>query len=382
MADAKYTVSCGFFDAVDNDRLYTADQMNNPYKRIVSNGIFAGADGSESSDFAVSLAGTNRVRVLSGNAIIAGKWFESVTNWLFDIPENSSAYPRIDSVLLQVDTTLSGRAGSVIYRTGTAAQSPEHPAINTDEGVYEYRVADIYVSGSGRPLASDDITDTRGGEECPWITALLYQADNAARIDEFLRTYGTNGGTKIEETTLWSRNTPALSPLHVETGVTIDYDIRDFDYIDIRYCACGKTGIVRFDAADIDDWGTYDGRSHWNEFNVNPNYTDVETQSTQIVKYGFRVWRVDTTHVTWEIIGWIWSGKATEAGRAINITSTTAEPAGILSIKGVKYTTAGTTKDPELTDIRIGYNGTTYQTAGDAVRDQISALWDAIHALQ
>lgn len=32
-------ISCGFFNAVNGDRTYNAEQMNNPYKRIVSNGV-------------------------------------------------------------------------------------------------------------------------------------------------------------------------------------------------------------------------------------------------------------------------------------------------------------------------------------------------------
>ena len=34
-------IECGFFNSIDGDRKYNAEQMSNPYKRIVSDGVFA-----------------------------------------------------------------------------------------------------------------------------------------------------------------------------------------------------------------------------------------------------------------------------------------------------------------------------------------------------
>ena len=56
-------LTCGFFNSIDGDRKYNADDMARPYHRIISNGVFSDPNGHEPTDFKVSVA-TNNVDVL------------------------------------------------------------------------------------------------------------------------------------------------------------------------------------------------------------------------------------------------------------------------------------------------------------------------------
>ena len=38
---------CGFFNSINGDRKYNAEQMNNPFSKIISNGVFASPNGSD-----------------------------------------------------------------------------------------------------------------------------------------------------------------------------------------------------------------------------------------------------------------------------------------------------------------------------------------------
>lgn len=372
MSDQIFNVDCGFFDAVNNDRLYTADQMNLPYKRFLGNGVFAAPDGSPSGDFLVAPYTGMQISVMAGEGLFADKWFISKNDIDITVPSNTGSGTRIDSVIIQVDSRISGRVGNIVYRTGGA----DAPDINMVANVTEYRVANISVASNANSISASDITDLRGTEDCPWIKSLVYQPDNAARIDEFLQTYGVNNATRITETVLFTSATPVQNSGNPSPGVLISADITSFDYVDIRYSAFGRTGIVRFKGSDI---RTYDGDSdtgsHWSEFN-RTSYIDLEDQSTPIEKVDFLLEKIDTTHIWWQSQGWVWSGKADETGRAANLSDT--NNLGIFSITGITYTNAGSTKDPELTDIRVGADGTTYPTAGDAVRAQIAHLQDEI----
>lgn len=172
MADINYTagIRCGFFDSVNDDRLYSADDMNKPYEKLFGNGIIS--PNKTTNAFHVTKSLGSNINVTGGNAIFAGKWFELDTALSIKVPTNPSEYDRIDSVIAQVDTTERGRLGKIVYRTGTPSASPTPPSINNDIGITEYRIANILMKAGASSPADSDITDLRGSDECPYISQI------------------------------------------------------------------------------------------------------------------------------------------------------------------------------------------------------------------
>lgn len=189
MSDTKYSVMSGFYDAVSNDRLYTADQMNMPYKRLVCNGVFAQPDGTAGTDFQVLAGALMTVNVQPGNAIVGDKWVESDAVVPVEVAGNTSVNSRIDSIVLRVDRTMAERAASIVYRTGTAAATPEAPALVNSGGIYEFRLADITVAPSASAITQAVITDRRGSDDCPWITSLIQQPDTSTLFLQYQAAY-------------------------------------------------------------------------------------------------------------------------------------------------------------------------------------------------
>lgn len=190
MADQLFSVNAGFFDAINYDRTYTADDMNKPYSRVVADGVFATNTGTPSTDLQVGSAGTGmQITVRKGQGIFGAKWFENPSVIIITVPNNTSLYPRRDSVIVQVDKRSSGRVGNIVYRTGTPAASPQPPDIGTVANVIEYRIANIYVAAGANAINNDAIVDLRGSSECPWVTSLIQQVDTSTLWQQFQTAY-------------------------------------------------------------------------------------------------------------------------------------------------------------------------------------------------
>ena len=117
MADQIFGANCGFFNAVNYDRTYTAEDMNRPYSRIVADGVFPTAQGTASTDLQVVSAGSGmRITVKAGQGMFASKWFENPSSIIITVPNNNALYARFDSVIVQVDMRQSGRKGNIVYR--------------------------------------------------------------------------------------------------------------------------------------------------------------------------------------------------------------------------------------------------------------------------
>lgn len=170
-------IQCGFFDAVETspgvyDRIYDADSWSKPYKRIVSDGIFASQAGSDNSDFkVVSIPGSVRqVKVTKGEGIFWTKWLELTADQVVDIDENMEEYSRIDSIIIQIDR--GNRIGQVLYRPGIAAEEPVAPELVNEGDIREWRVANINVESIAIEITDADIVDLRG-IETPFIASLI-----------------------------------------------------------------------------------------------------------------------------------------------------------------------------------------------------------------
>ena len=190
MAEQKFLINAGFFDSINKDRLYAASEMNRPYKRIITEGIFATPQGTPSTDLQV-VSGNNQMNIIvkKGEGLLGGKWFESPSDVTITVSSNTQIVPRRDSIIIQIDNRQSGRIANVVYREGTPSSNPMPPDINTVENVIEKRVANIYVAPSANYIGNDAITDLRGSSECPWITSLIKQVDTSQLYNQWQAAY-------------------------------------------------------------------------------------------------------------------------------------------------------------------------------------------------
>lgn len=190
MADTSYPIEkCGFFDSVNQDRLYSAEDMNQPYKRLVSNGVFATPAGDPSNDFRVVAASGLTVTVKAGQGIFGDKWFSMASDLAVNVPVNSGIENRLDSIIARVDTRQSVRAGSIVYRTGVAGHEPQPPALDTTTDVHEYRLANVLVAAGASEITQANITDTRMSDECGWVASLVKTPDTSVLYEQWAAAY-------------------------------------------------------------------------------------------------------------------------------------------------------------------------------------------------
>lgn len=177
MSDTRFEVKSGFYDSQNQDRLYSADDMNQPYKSFLTEGIVESSTGLQ-----VTSPSLTTVKVAAGNAILLGKWV-NVEDTTITVPSNTGMYSRIDAVFLQVDTNIETRAAAIIYRTGEPAAEPIAPDHLHDAGIKEVRLANVNVNASGQATA---VTDTRGNYDCPYITIRIGDSQIKAAAEDVL----------------------------------------------------------------------------------------------------------------------------------------------------------------------------------------------------
>ena len=225
MSEQKYPIKGGFFNSINGDRKYSAEEMNRPYKRLISDGIFATPQGTPSTDLQVLSAddGMNII-VKKGDGLLGEKWFENPSDLAITVASNTSIVPRIDSIIIQMDNTQNGRICNVVYREGEPNSNPDPPLINNVENIIEKRVANIRVAPGAVFIGQDLIYDLRGSSECPWITSLVQQVDTSALFLQWQTAYENFYNTSQEDFKNWFENLKNLLDESTATRLQAEID--------------------------------------------------------------------------------------------------------------------------------------------------------------
>lgn len=156
----------GFFNSVNEDRPYNAEDLGRPLSWMMSTGILPNPDGSANNCFQVIPDSNKRglnILVRIGQGFLAGKWVYSQTNSEVELTAADVGITKYNSIIIKVDNSIAVRKGyiDVVERTGSA-----YIPANTNT---ELLLAVVSYNGSITNLTADNITDYRGTIRCPWM---------------------------------------------------------------------------------------------------------------------------------------------------------------------------------------------------------------------
>ena len=164
------SVTSGFFNSLNGDRKYNAEQMSAIFNGIINDGVFA----SIGTAFGVLANGTNNeITVGIGRAWFNSAWIYNDSILSLTADDSEVVLNRYDAVVIEVDHSDSGRKGDVKIIKGTPASSPAYPTMTHTAYVNQYPLAYIYRAAGSTSITQANVTNRVGTSDCPYITGIL-----------------------------------------------------------------------------------------------------------------------------------------------------------------------------------------------------------------
>lgn len=150
------TISSGFYNSINHDRLYSNYDFANLFEGIVTSGVYENVG----TAFTVRPAGGNSITVGPGAAWLNGYWLRNDSQYEISLDNGSSD----SSQYIVLEINFNKRAGFI-----KAVES-----YTSNGAVRQYPIAKIDIPGGSSSINSSNITRTIGkGQLTPYVTLVL-----------------------------------------------------------------------------------------------------------------------------------------------------------------------------------------------------------------
>ena len=177
-------VTYGFFNSINDDRLYNADQMSHYFKGLVTDGVY------EHVDSAMQVLATTGmvVRIGTGRGIIDCKWINVDAPYDLTINTSHVTLNRYTAICVHLDAT--NRLIELITYDGENATNPVKPVPESTLTDKYLVLAYVYVGAGVASISQSNITDTRADTNiCGWVTGLIQQVNTATLFLQWQTAY-------------------------------------------------------------------------------------------------------------------------------------------------------------------------------------------------
>lgn len=199
-----------FFDSTGEDeRVYTADEFAEYFRRVLSDGIFNGG-----TNLKVETSGSDiRTYIRPGYAWIQGYLYKIDTEPLYMQHE----YPdpnldRMDRIVIRLDKRLEHRYVRAFILTGVPAAKPIEPALTRDENIFELSLAKVLIKAGKSYIEGWQVTDERLNTSVCGLVNSLIQADTTEIFNQFQFWYDSKTAEFQQEWQDFIKDLPALVP--------------------------------------------------------------------------------------------------------------------------------------------------------------------------
>ena len=159
----------GFFDSFNEDRKYNSLQFSSIFDGIISDGIYA----TYGDYFLVSPVSGMNIKVGTGRAWLDHTGTLNDADYPMTVEDAEVVLKRIDTVIIEVDRSNSGRINRLRILKGTPASTPVAPQLTKTESLKQYPLADILVKPNATEIVAADITNRIGTKDLPWVAGSI-----------------------------------------------------------------------------------------------------------------------------------------------------------------------------------------------------------------
>lgn len=172
----------GFFNSVNGDRLYNADQMSRIFEGLITDGVYA----SVGNKLAVQTNGGMTIKIATGRGWFGRHWVNNDSEYVMSLENSDVVLNRYVAVCIRVDDTDAVRDAVPYLKYSDFATTPAKPTMTRTETVKEYCLAYIYIKAGVSEITASAIEDTRANEAlCGWVTGLIEQLNSATLFEQF-----------------------------------------------------------------------------------------------------------------------------------------------------------------------------------------------------
>ena len=207
----------GFFNSVNGDRLYNADQMSRIFEGLITDGVYE----SVANKLAVQPNSGMTIQIATGRGWFGRHWVNNDSEYKLTVAQSDVILNRYVAVVIKVDDTDAVRDAVPYLKYSDFATTPEKPTMTRTETVKEYCLAYIYIKAGATAITASDIEDTRANESlCGWVTGLIEQLSSATLFDQFTAIFN-NWFSGLQDIINENTETMLVNALPVSVAVTL-----------------------------------------------------------------------------------------------------------------------------------------------------------------